>query len=720
MSVAVALASIFLTPCNAVYGQAAVGSQIEVREGDAWTNAKVIGREGRRVQVRYDDGTEEWIGPERLRPNAGGVAGSSAPGVTVAPENAGDPIPKPASRTFSVDQPIEIKRDGKWFPAKVRQLSKGWIFVSEDADERQKRWVEPWALRVPGSAYDIDSTGTRTWAAKPGQVAPVEAPKKAASPTGDQFVIVPEDQRPPTKEDLAGKFDRVSFDNSHEPPVRADRTLRIATTQPASAEFSAWALRGVDNRLDTILVCTGGLKTAVASFPGSFGKSTVVIRTGLLAHNQMDTRSLQIPDIKVAAAASDGDVLLTTFEWDKNLQWWQWSGGKYKLAANLRVDPDDGTSITAAELVAADKAIVGVSNGTVYLVDLAKKQVITSVKCAPGAKLFMHPSGQLIGVVTSSSTAMLLRSEDFSLIAEFPDASSTSNITVDSTGQWAAYVTSAGVVRVVKIDDGTQLGLLSVGAAFKGRLDLVDDKFLLVDSTTAYEIKSGIPVWIYKIPADARVKPLANGQFVIAAPGNKMASIAVASIPDQVGRVAMKSASLDRFMLVPGKAIKIEADFSAFVDDKEKASEVVNDVIRRAGMKVSENNEPFRLTLSVAPGPTEKREYMESSFYHPAPKIVAVDIPSNVLTATLSLNDQPVWTQEIRFAAGSMIQRDKDQPIQEYCNNAAIPNAGALKGLNLPSYLPIGAKPGVPAALGASTLQDRRFVPEKPAGAARP
>jgi hypothetical protein len=56
------------------------GSTIEVREGDSWTKVTVVQSEGRRVQVKYDDGTLEWVGPDRIRGAAG--AGNPAPTAT--------------------------------------------------------------------------------------------------------------------------------------------------------------------------------------------------------------------------------------------------------------------------------------------------------------------------------------------------------------------------------------------------------------------------------------------------------------------------------------------------------------------------------------------------------------------------------------------------------------------------------------------------------------
>jgi len=62
------------------------GQRVEVREGDIWSPATIIKQEGRRYQIRYEDGTEEWVATDRLRlPGQAGCrtsAGAAGPGQT--------------------------------------------------------------------------------------------------------------------------------------------------------------------------------------------------------------------------------------------------------------------------------------------------------------------------------------------------------------------------------------------------------------------------------------------------------------------------------------------------------------------------------------------------------------------------------------------------------------------------------------------------------------
>lgn len=70
-----------------------------------------------------------------------------------------------------------------------------------------------------------------------------------------------------------------------------------------------------------------------------------------------------------------------------------------------------------------------------------------------------------------------------------------------------------------------------------------------------------------------------------------------------------------------------------------------------------------------------------------------------------------VWSQEFRFQAGSHIQLQAGQTMQGAINDASKPTAGGMASLAVPGYLPKGAVPGSPAALGASDLTPRGFVP---------
>ena len=135
-----------------------VGQTVEVREGDQWSAATVKGREGRRIQIEYDDGTEEWLLPERLRvpirdaPTVSG--GESAPG---QPQTT-QPATKPATslRQFPARMRVEVKWGGLWREATVDQRRGLWHLIRY-SNGPFLEWVEPWRIRRRGdTTYDTE------------------------------------------------------------------------------------------------------------------------------------------------------------------------------------------------------------------------------------------------------------------------------------------------------------------------------------------------------------------------------------------------------------------------------------------------------------------------------------------------------------------------------------------------------------------------------------
>lgn len=104
----------------------AEGARVEVREGNIWSGATYVKKEGRKLQVRYDDGTEEWILPDRMRVPAGGAPADPAgetKGDTAAPGVSLDAAPievlmdnAPAAR-LSPGSPLRLKPTTRPAPA---------------------------------------------------------------------------------------------------------------------------------------------------------------------------------------------------------------------------------------------------------------------------------------------------------------------------------------------------------------------------------------------------------------------------------------------------------------------------------------------------------------------------------------------------------------------------------------------------------------------------
>src|SRR5215210_6995027 len=88
------------------------GQKVEVREGDTWSAATILKKEGRRYQIRYEGGTEEeWVNADRLRPaQAAGVAPAPAPAAGAKP--AAKPAPQIAD--WKPGEKVEVKWGGQY------------------------------------------------------------------------------------------------------------------------------------------------------------------------------------------------------------------------------------------------------------------------------------------------------------------------------------------------------------------------------------------------------------------------------------------------------------------------------------------------------------------------------------------------------------------------------------------------------------------------------
>lgn len=159
-----------------------VGEAVEVREGDTWSPAKIVTKEGRRYKIRYEGGTdEEWVASDRLR-DAGGASdnGVSAPDsvLPTAPEtDAGE------KAAWRMGDKAEVKRGREWRPAIVMKSENGWFLVLYSPGGFNE-WVEPYRMRTPGSTQDIVGLAPMHPEVKGEMPAPKEPPKEGPALVG--------------------------------------------------------------------------------------------------------------------------------------------------------------------------------------------------------------------------------------------------------------------------------------------------------------------------------------------------------------------------------------------------------------------------------------------------------------------------------------------------------------------------------------------------------
>jgi hypothetical protein len=113
--------------------------KIEARKGATWAAAAVLKKEGRRVQVRYGDGTEAWVTADQLRASEVGGGGGAA----------AKPV---ANDQYAIGAKVETKSVGAWDRSTIKNRSGDlYLIVRDDfPDPFHWQWVHVSIVRNRG------------------------------------------------------------------------------------------------------------------------------------------------------------------------------------------------------------------------------------------------------------------------------------------------------------------------------------------------------------------------------------------------------------------------------------------------------------------------------------------------------------------------------------------------------------------------------------------
>jgi hypothetical protein len=176
----------------------APGQGVEVREGDVWSKASVVAREGRRYQIRYEDGTEEWVTADRLRASGSGGGEATPPQAgpanpaNSAPGTTPPPRPRPAGPVWTQGQKVEVKSHSNWDEATITRRQGDWYLVTYSRTN-WKEWVENWRIRRLNAKDD--------------DLPPIQAHSHVRGNEGPPAAAVP--PKPPKSDDLSWASDRI-------------------------------------------------------------------------------------------------------------------------------------------------------------------------------------------------------------------------------------------------------------------------------------------------------------------------------------------------------------------------------------------------------------------------------------------------------------------------------------------------------------------------------
>ena len=694
-----------------VPGEFTVGQAVQVREGDVWSKATVLKKEGRKFEVRYEGGdasTDEWVTTDRLRKVGETTA---APGIGVAGDKAPEPTAKKnvASR-WKIGDDLEVKDTATWRKCRVMNMRGEWLLIEYEGWNGWREWVEPWRVRKMGDTTDnlpwAKSNGRWKTGDNPPRDKPGEAPSKEDRAAGraDPF-SAPAVELPTTEADVSGNKDLVPTAPTGAWSVAVDPAVPGPSGKPTPLRAKS---TDADLRLKRILLGKG---SAVVCWTDLFGNRKVVVEqldlitgsnSGVVELPAATLPFTASPSGKIIAGRSNGFHAGTK----SRLDLFTLTTGATKPQHMVSFSPyafkEKGESDVGWAVMLDETTLLTCNTGG----DLVSWQVgAASVKASwtqPLGKgvlpwfagentggLAVSPGGKYVAAVSALGLLMLdARSgEVLGAIREGP--TSVTHAAFSPSGKTLVTL-SGGLICSFEMTAGKagrEVGTLQQVSS----ITCPDDTVVLTQSGTLIDLRTGAMVWQYKGATDGSIG-LQGKQTWYEIDGR----LAPATLPHESARRALTSVNDDILLLKPGAKIALDINISA----EEKQRQQIDAAIRKqleAGGLVIDPASPIRLVARTEEGKTEARTYRKMG--PGGGTTETVNVTEKITRIYIEFSGAKIWERQSVSTAGSMLQMNQGQSVQDAATTQY--NVGFFENVRIPTILP---KAQDPASVGSSQL----------------
>lgn len=709
------------------------GQSVEAREGDVWSPATVVAREGRRVQIRYEDGTEEWVTADRLRATGSGGEGPAdagdAPVATPprgeaagGPTDAGDQPERPKPFPFKPGQTVECKWGGSWFEAKImNRRPEGWVLVQYTRDKTME-WVEPWRLRALGSTEDnIGHASPTGFVRDPKRDRPPsERPGPAPAPFGVTArggARAGADEAPAAGYEEDPAYKAMSVDGAQtfdlNPPSGTPFAPDPATAKTAGGQTRVAQLRGAKsdgfNEM-LVKVSRGERPQAIVQHDQSSGatKTRTLERVDLASGRSIATFDLQSDTTLLAVAPDAARFALRADGFhggEKNrVEVWDWpANGQPKRTLIFfpyaHVEHAHRRDVEAGEFVGPDTLVTMGGDDQLAVWDLAAGKA-TFVADAGESRFAVSPGGKQLAVETAGAVYVVdpVAGKALARLPLDGDADAAYAFSPDGT-QLAAW--KDGDIRLWDLAAGrlvTRVYIPITGAYAatlpKRNVDLLGEGRMLVDDALVLDVAKGLPVWLYSGAAAGALAP--DGTYWYVPSGEAM--LVSAALPHPVAVTAAEGATAgDAMLLRPGARVSLQVNVSG---DAQAVSDALRQKLTENGFFV-EDGAPVQVVAATEAGKTETRQF-QSFGAGPFGATESATVTQQVSRLSVLHAGQPVWTREAVVDAGHLVQRKEGQSLQDAINEASKPNLTIFTHAQIPPFVALPREPLGTSALTAS------------------
>ncbi|HEX4070233.1 MAG TPA: agenet domain-containing protein [Planctomycetaceae bacterium] len=692
------------------------GDAVSVREGDSWSPAKIVKREGRKYQIRYDDGTEEWVTSDRIRDVAG--ADKTTPKLSVRNESdESEPAKpqKPAKRKkFQARDQVEIFWGASWFPGTIKKV-KGTLYLvhydkwSSHFDE----WVAITRLRRPGEESDdsplptpAHRRGLRSDAGggTTGRRGPVRS--------GDPF-------RQHEPDDPDRPLGVANTDAAVDLQLLSKAGAKF-TPDPAAGQLSPRSIvlkGGAGGHFPHVAAVVFGRNVAFAVISeGSRKGISVIERLDLKSSRSTGTWPL-LPEMSLTAVSPDGGRLLLQSD-----RFFHGTKGRLDIFTLEKSKPEYVTGFLPYQSLdekSKDVRWARLLDGRHLLTvggDLASSTLILwqieGLKAKWTARIPAHaepalsPGGKQLAIPLEHQIVVIdvLSGET---VAVIPSEFGGGTLAFSPNGEKLAQ-SIGNVVVVFDIAKSASLGAMA-NSGRQGIPAWPDDAHVLVGETL-FSVDKHCPLWVYKQSQSLPLTVAGGVTWFVDGTGR---SFRLAGLPLPTSDALEAEKGIEEpshFILRPGAKLSLDVRAGT---DTPKVSEALTRQLTAIGVDV-EANEPVRLRATIANGRSHELTYEVRQFGRGFDKqTMKKSVTDSVYTVAIVGPDHKVgWQASSSSGPPVAVFMQQGESADEAINRATKPSASWFFSVKIPAYVP---KAEAALGMGASLLTSQGATP-LPAG----
>jgi hypothetical protein len=686
------------------------GQKVQVREGDTWSPATIVKREGRRYQIRYE-GTneEEWVAADRIR----GVAADAPANQSDAPRKDAQPKP-PAIPNWAQGSKAEVKWGGLWFEVSIVNRRGEWYLIEYTRD-KSREWVEYWRIRKIGDTTDAIGHARPNGRWRAGDNPPREKAGEPPEPIGASPRSAEQKKAMEQfKQDAAFKEADLEGVKDLELPGFAADSKIAADPAPAAKPARPIRFAGASGEffesMKNLVIGRGGNFAAVIhenAPPGKEAQSKLE-RLDLAGGKSAGVFALA-SNMVLFDISADGKLVAVRndefgFGNNTRLEIWALDGNQIKKVLILfpyekeSWGPD--RDITHAWLLDNSSLLTLNPKGNVILWNIATGKGIYRAKINDQSRPAISGGGKQMALEVDKSVVIVEPLSGAVLGALSLQGRTGLTYSFSPSGKQLAGWAWQNVYAW-DLTTGKMFREFTV-AAGSGEFAMVADGYALVDHHILIDFERRIPLWNYQ----------AGGRSVgVVAPGGTLwysikggreepTPLTPLKVPTNDALAAANTLKADDLLLLkPGVKVALSMNVDVQEADGQAIKKSLQDQLTQARL-VLDDTSPIRIVASSEPGKTREVEYrpIGAGPFAPPQK---VSVTPMITKLVVEVDGKPAWQTTSIAGAGFFLSVKEGQTIEQAVAEASKVNVQFLKNVKVPVYL---TKPREPAWYGSSKL----------------